>query len=92
MKIKTIKHYFKTLLIAILGRNPYRLELEQVRSEYAKTAENVELLRDAYYICKEKEEKANQQIASLQNLVELLRERIRENYDIIDKLQKGAEE
>ena len=80
--------YFKTLLIALLGRNPYRLELEQARDEYKRAAENMKTFRDLYYMCKEKEDgKAARLIDSLQQLVEMLRQHIREKDEQIEQMR-----
>lgn len=87
MKIIMIKRYFKTLLTAFLGMDPYRQELEQVRSKYEETARDVRALHDLYYICRGREEQASQQIVGLQKLVELLRDRIKEKDELIEQMK-----
>lgn len=66
-----MKRYLKNLLAALLGNNPYQAELE-------KADENVKQLRDMYFAACEKWEQNDKQVASLQQLVENLRERIKD--------------
>lgn len=86
MKIETVRQYFKTLFLALIGKNPYRLELECIRAEHEKTKKDVEDLHHLYNICKENDDRKNEQITSLQNLVEVLRERIREKDSQIEQM------
>ena len=85
-------NYFGNLFIAVMGRNPYQVELDKVKEEYEKTAENVEFLRKMYD--KMQEHLASdtrrmtadaariaddaKMISSLQALVENLRTRVEE--------------
>ena len=66
-----MKRYLKNLLAALLGNNPYQAELE-------KADENVKQLRDMYFAACEKWEQNDKKVASLQQLVENLRERIKD--------------
>lgn len=86
MKIITTKSYFKTLLSALLGHNPYRLELEQVKAELEKVSEQVGILRSLYDQCKENEEKFGKEKSSYQKLVEQLRERCNEKEEQIEQM------
>lgn len=70
--------YLKNLLIALLGRNPYLLELEQTREEYMLTASRVQQLETALCEYGEKQAADKKRIDSLQNLTEILRKRITE--------------
>lgn len=42
-------HYFKNLLTAICGNNPYQMELDKVKEELEKAGENVRMLRESYH-------------------------------------------
>ena len=94
-----MKQYFKNLLTALLGRNPYQAELDRVREEYAKAADNVKLLRDEYMTEQEKASatgkllreydkllvSSERQLTGFQTLVENLRERIRDYQQRIEE-------
>lgn len=96
-----MRRYFKNLLSALLGNNPYEAELDDLRRQMEQASENVERLRDMYCaacekwesakrllsINRERIEKRDSQIASLQQLVENLRERIADKDAVIDQLQ-----
>jgi len=73
-----MKRYFKNLLAALLGNNPYEAECDDLRRQMEQAAENVERLRDMYCAACEKWEQSDKQVASLQQLVENLRERIKD--------------
>lgn len=87
-----MKRYIKNLLLAIRGRNPFAEEVADLKEKLAKAGENVRGLQDQLYAAlenwesakrllslnKERLEKRDNQIASLQTLVENLRERIRD--------------
>lgn len=66
------------MLIALLGRNPYRQELDELKEKYEKAGENVQSLRGMYCDAVERWTEADKQAKSLQTLVENLRERVRE--------------
>lgn len=98
-----MKRYFKNLLTAICGNDPFKKELEELKEEYEKTAKNVETLRDLYYKVLEKGARTEEQVAVLekqavgyQALVDNLRQRIREYQsrikeynEVIDQLGNG---
>lgn len=73
-----MRRYLKNVLIALLGRNPYRQELDELKDKYEKAGENVKSLRGMYCDAVELWTVADKQAKSLQTLVENLRERIRE--------------
>ena len=77
--------YIKNLIIAILGRNPYLEELDKLREQYNKAAQNVEALQDMYYDAIDRWNESDKQAKLLQALVENLRERIREKDEMINK-------
>ena len=78
-----MKRYFRNLLSALLGNNPYQEERDELRRQMEQAAENVERLRDMYCAACEQWDQSNKQIASLQQLVENLRERIKDKDDAI---------
>ena len=73
-----MKIYLRNLLIAIFGRNPYRMELDYVRNEYNQAAERIGQLeqKEEEYCAKLIADK--KRIAGYQNLTENLRDRITE--------------
>lgn len=80
--------YFKNLTIALLGRNPYQEELDELKGKYEKAGENVRSLRDMYYDAVERWTEAGKEVKQLQVLTENLRERIREKDRMMDEMQK----
>lgn len=87
-----MKRYFKNLLSALLGNNPYEAERDELRRQMKQAAENVEWLRDMYCTACEKWEQSDKQVTSLQQLVENLRERIADKDTAINQLQKEYSE
>lgn len=87
-----MKQYFKNLLSALLGNNPYQTERDELRRQLEQAAENVEQLRNMYCAACEKWEQGDKQVASLQQLVENLRERIKDKDAVIAQLQKEYRE
>jgi len=85
-----MKRYLKNLLSALMGNNPYEAERDELAAKLGKAGENVRSLQDQLYAALEQWEsvkrlltqdiellaKRDSQIASLQQLVENLRERI----------------
>lgn len=43
-----VRLYLKGVLLALLGRNPYREELDKAKAELAKAIEDVQLLKEKY--------------------------------------------
>jgi len=82
-----MKRYLKNLLSALLGNNPYEAERDEMRRQMEQASENVERLRDMYCAACEKLAQGDKQVASLQQLVENLRERIKDKDAVIEQLQ-----
>lgn len=82
-----MKRYFKDLLSALLGYNPYQAERDELAAKLAKAGENIRGLNELYYNVLERWEQSDKQVASLQQLVENLRERIADKDAVIDQLQ-----
>ena len=80
-----MRRYLKNLLMAMLGRNPYQQELDELKEKYEKAGENVQSWQTMYYkawdnvaAMEAKMKEEDKQIVSLQALVENMRERVRE--------------
>lgn len=100
-----MKQYFKNLLIAVCGKNPYQCELDKVREEMKKAGENVSMLRESFYREQEKAaecekllneykklmEKSDKQLASYQTLTENLRQRIADFQKRIEEYNKEVD-
>jgi len=87
-----MKQYFKNLLTALLGNNPYEAERDELAAKLEKAGENYHQLNDLYYNMVERWEAERKQVASLQQLVENLRERIKDKDAAIDQLKKEYRE
>lgn len=82
-----MKRYLKNLLSALLGNNPYEAERDELAAKLEQASDNVRGLNELYYNVLEKWEAERKQIASLQQLVENLRERIKDKDAVITQLQ-----
>ena len=78
--------YFKNLMMALMGRNPYPEELERITEQYEKTADKVRELNDLYDESVESLERLTAQVGDYETLVENLRERIAEKEGVITDL------
>ena len=86
---KKMKRYFKNLWHALIGRNPFQLELERVREDFKKTEAKVRDLNALYYEVRSKIQNSEHQINDYQVLVENLRRRLADKDDIIKALQSS---
>ena len=84
-----MKRYFKNLWHALIGRNPFQLELERVREDFKKTEAKVRDLNALYYEVRSKIQNSEHQINDYQVLVENLRRRLADKDDIIKALQSS---
>ena len=73
-----MKHYIKNLWLALMGVNPFEAELAEKTGQYEKTAENLSALQRQYFSALEKWDREKESAASLQQLVENLRVRIKD--------------
>ena len=83
-----MKRYIKNLIIAILGRDPYLEEFEEVCEKYDMAAANIASLRDMYYNALNRWSDECKNVRQLQNLVENLRSRIKEKDEIIKQIEQ----
>ena len=87
-----MKRYLKNLLSALLGNNPYETERDEMAAKLEQAGENVRGLQELYYNMVERWETERKQMASLQQLVENLRERIKDKDAAIVQLKKEYRE
>ncbi len=73
-----MKRYLKNLLSALLGNNPYRAERDELAAKLEQAGDNFRGLQGLYYNMVERWEAERKQTASLQQLVENLRDRIKD--------------
>ena len=71
-----MKRYFTNLMVALLGRDPYQMELAQAREECELTAKRVQQLEAEVAESKEKQADDKKRIAGYQNLTENLQKRV----------------
>lgn len=82
-----MRQYFANLMTALRGINPFEEELDRVRQDYNRVAEQVAQLQSVYYAVKDKTAKTVKQNKSLQRLVENLRTRISEKDTLIERMK-----
>lgn len=87
-----VKIYFNTLRLALLGRNPYRKELDELRNEYEEISGKVILLKELYCSCVDNIDQYKKRTNGLNQLVENLRERIGEKDVIIQRTKSEYQE
>ncbi len=73
-----MRRYFKNLLSALMGNNPYQAERDDLAARLEQAGEDVRGMNELYYTVLEKWAANKRQLASLQQLVENLRERIKD--------------
>lgn len=90
-----MKSYLKNLLIALKGRNPYQEELDEKNRRLQKVADHNQSLHDQLYAalnnwdgCRLLLEDAEKKCASLQQLVENLRDRIKDKDAEIEQMRQ----
>lgn len=83
-----MKKYFRTLLLALLGRNPFQMELDELREHYEQASDRVVELYELYYKSVDNFDKTKQMVADYQTLIENLRERIGEYQERLDECQR----
>ena len=90
-----MKQYFKNLCLVILGRNPFQEEVDTLKKQLEKAAENMRSLQDQLYSALEKWdegtkkwEKSDAMVTGLLQLTENLRERIADKDRMIAQLEE----
>lgn len=87
-----MKRYIKNLVLAIRGRKPFAEEVADLKEKLEKAGENVRGLNGMYYSALEKWEAAEKRAVSQQQLVENLRERIRDKDAELEKQGRAFRE
>ncbi|MBR6339966.1 MAG: hypothetical protein IKR63_07560 [Alloprevotella sp.] len=82
-----MRQYFTNLMTALCGVNPFEAELERVRQDYNRVAEQVAQLQSVYDSVKKMTTTTAKQNKSLQRLVENLRTRISEKDTLIEQMK-----
>lgn len=86
-----MENYLRNLLLALLGKNPYRMELDKAEHEYELTAKKVAQLEDMRYQFEEKMSRTYQELAqakekilAFQRLTENLRQSVTDKDATLD--------
>lgn len=90
--LNNTKSYFRHLFIALLGRNPFRVELEQVTHEYELTAERVRHLDELRYTLEQNMAEEKAKVKQFENLTENQRQRLTDKDITIDAMTKEHRE
>ena len=78
-----MKRYFVNLWLALLGGDPYRDELDEMRRRQERAEIQIRDLHELYYGALEKWTVARKESAGLERLVESLRGRIADKDDML---------
>ena len=87
-----MRRYLLNLLTALRGINPFERELEQVKKDYERVAEQVAQLQSVYATVKKRTTGAVSQIRGLQKLVENLRSRLSEKDELIERMKQDFQQ
>ena len=90
--METVKQYLKTLMLALLGRNPFREELDELHEHYQKVADRVSELNDLYLKSLESLEEVEGKVGDYQKLTENLRQRIAEKDALMERIKKDYQQ
>ncbi len=90
--METVKQYLKTLMLALLGRNPFREELDELHEHYQKVADRVSDLNDLYLKSLESLEEVEGKVGDYQKLTENLRQRIAEKDALMERIKKDYQQ
>jgi dipeptidase len=82
-----VRRYFRNLIAAMFGNNPYQIELNRLSEEYEKAADNVKQLEEYYWLFKAQQAEVEQQVASYQTLVDNLRKRLEEKDEMMEQMK-----
>ena len=84
----SIKRYAQNLLQALLGKNPYQVEMGKARDALEKAAEILNTMQDMYSATLEKWSESQKQLTQMQQLVETLRDHLREKDEQVEQLRR----
>lgn len=83
-----VKRYAQNLLQALLGKNPYQVEMGKARDALEKAAGNLNAMQDMYSATLEKWSESQKQLTQMQQLVETLRDHLREKDEQMGHLRR----
>lgn len=83
-----MKRYIKNLWLALMGTNPFQQELDEKSSQYEKASKNISTLKEQYITALDKWDQTEKSVRGLQQLVENLRERLREKDLLMEKMKQ----
>ena len=83
-----MKSYIKNVLDSLLGRNPYKRELNTVKARLLVSREKYDALSKRFDRLKADYDNFSRQILSLQNLVETLRQHIAEKDELTSRMKQ----
>lgn len=83
-----VKRYGKNLLLALLGNNPYQVEMDEARDYLEKAAGDLKATQDMCYSTMEMWSESQKQLKRMQQLVETLRGHLHEKDEQVDQLRR----
>lgn len=83
-----VKRYGKNLLLALLGNNPYQVEMDEARDYLEKAAGDLKATQDMCYSTMEMWSESQKQLNQMQQLVETLRGHLHEKDDQVEQLRR----
>ncbi len=84
---KAMKQYVKNLWVALLGRNPYEMELSELQRKYEKATENVSGLQELYCNCVETYDAFRKKVAELEGAVKQSKVREESLQQLVENLR-----
>lgn len=83
-----IKRYVQNLRLALLGNNPYQVEMDEARDYLEKAAGDLKATQDMCYSTMEMWSESQKQLNQMQQLVETLRDHLHEKDDQVEQLRR----
>ena len=87
-----MQRYLTNLFTALRGVNPFQRELDRVKEDYNRMAEQVAQLEGVFDSIKKMTAKTIGDVNSYQRLVENLRERLSEKDELIESMKKDFQQ
>lgn len=84
-----VKRYLKNLLLALLGNNPYQVEMGEASDHLEKAAEALKTMQNLYDATMERWSESQKQLKQMQQLVETLRTHLREKDEQMKQLWRN---
>ena len=83
-----VKRYAKNLLLALLGNNPYQMEMAEAKVHLEKATEMWLTMKDMCFATMELERESQKQLMKMQLLVEILRDHLREKDEQVEQIKR----